>query len=215
MSYHPRVADPSPSSLEAPALLIAMPQVSDPFFHRSVVLLIHQDEEEGSFGLIVNRPTRMKVAEILNGLEIPWRGSEDATAYFGGPVQPQLGSVLFARSEGAPDAPPAVESNGGGDDLATVTEVAPGLGVSHHLGDLRALAQEPPERLRLFLGYAGWGEGQLVEEILRDDWLVAPVSPELVFAEETEGAWQRAVRSVGIDPASLPTFSAGGDGAAN
>lgn len=211
MSYHPPVSDASPNSLEAPALLIAMPQVSDPFFHRSVVLLIHQDEEEGSFGLIVNRPTKMKVPEILDGLEIPWSGPEDAAAYFGGPVQPQLGSVLFDRA----GAPAEAEGDGEGEALAAVTEVAPGLGVTHHLGDLRTLAREPPERLRLFLGYAGWGEGQLVEEILRDDWLVAPVRPELVFADETEEAWRRAVRSVGIDPASLPTFSAGGDGAAN
>lgn len=211
MSYHPPVADASQSSLEAPALLIAMPQVADPFFHRSVVLLIHQEQEEGSFGLILNRPTKMKVGEILDGLEIPWSGPEEAAAYFGGPVQPQLGSVLFARAEDASGA----GENGDGEGLAAVTEVAPGLGVTHHLGDLRTLAREPPERLRLFLGYAGWGEGQLVEEILRDDWLVAPVRPELVFAQETEDAWRRAVRSVGIDPASLPTWSAGGDGTAN
>ena len=199
------VAAPSPTSLEAPALLVAMPQVMDPFFHKSVVLLMHQDDDEGSFGLIVNRLTAMKVAEILSGLEIPWNGPDEAGAYFGGPVQPQLGSVLFAQGRGGVS----------GEDferLAAATEVAPGLAVTHHVGDLRMLAEAPPARLRLFLGYAGWGAGQLVEEILRDDWLLAPVQEDLLFAADPDEVWERAVRSVGVDPASLPSWSAGGGG---
>lgn len=199
------VAAPSPTSLEAPALLVAMPQVMDPFFHKSVVLLMHQDDEEGSFGLIVNRLTAMKVAEILSGLEIPWNGPDEAGAYFGGPVQPQLGSVLFADGpEGLPEEARA--------RLAAATEVAPGLAVTHHVSDLRVLAEAPPARLRLFLGYAGWGAGQLVEEILRDDWLLAPVQEDLVFADDPDEVWERAVRSVGVDPATLPSWSAGGGG---
>src|SRR4029453_13892232 len=83
------------SDLSTPVLLMAMPQVLDPFFHRSVVLLLHH-EDEGSFGLIVNRPTGIKVSEILQGMDVGWRGREEAVAYFGGPVQPQLGTVLFA-----------------------------------------------------------------------------------------------------------------------
>lgn len=199
---------PSPTTLQAPALLVAMPQVLDPFFHKSVVLLIHQDDEEGSFGLIVNRRTAMKVSEILSGLEIPWNGPEESAAFFGGPVQPQLGSVLFAKNGPAGQGVSAVAS----ERLAAATDVAPGLAVTHHVGDLRVLAEDPPEHLRLFLGYAGWGEGQLVEEILRDDWLVAPVTEELLFAPETDGVWERAVRSVGVDPATLPSWSAGGGG---
>ena len=199
---------PSPTTLEAPALLVAMPQVLDPFFHKSVVLLSHQDDDEGSFGLIVNRRTAMKVSEILSGLDIPWNGPEGAAAFFGGPVQPQLGSVLFARS-GPPGRGVSAEAS---ERLAAATDVAPGLAVTHHVGDLRVLAEDPPERLRLFLGYAGWGEGQLVEEILRDDWLVAPVTEELLFAPETDDVWERAVRSVGVDPATLPSWSAGGGG---
>jgi putative transcriptional regulator len=197
------VAAPSPTSLEAPALLVAMPQVMDPFFHKSVVLLMHQDDEEGSFGLIVNRLTAMKVAEILSGLEIPWHGPDEAAAYFGGPVQPQLGSVLFA--DGPEGLPEEARKR-----LSAATEVAEGLAVTHHVGDLRVLAEAPPERLRLFLGYAGWGAGQLVEEILRDDWLLAPVLDDLVFAADPDEVWEKAVRAVGVDPATLPSWSAGG-----
>lgn len=196
-----------------------MPQVMDPFFHKSVVLLIHQDDDEGSFGVIVNRQTGIKISEILAGLEIDWEGDDEALAYFGGPVQPQLGSVLFARREDEPvavavarPAEPDEESEGG---LAAATEVAPGLVVTHHVGDLRQLAGRPPEHVRLYLGYAGWGAGQLMQEILRDDWLLAPVSEELIFASDPGDVWERTLRSVGIDPGSLPSWGPGGGEEAN
>ncbi len=201
------VTAPAETTLEAPNLLIAMPQVLDPFFHKSVVLLIHQDDDEGSFGLIVNRPTGIRVSEILGGLEISWTGAEEETAFFGGPVQPQLGSVLFAR-RGPGGAGPEASSR-----LAAMTEVTRDLGLTHHVGDLGALAEAPPERLRLYLGYAGWQAGQLMEEILRDDWLLAPVSDDLVFAADPESVWEAALRSVGADPAALPSWSGGGNGA--
>ena len=77
------------ATLSTPVLLLAMPQVLDPFFHRSVVLLIRH-EDEGSLGFIVNRPTGIKVNEILKGMEVDWRGREDTVAYFGGPVDTNL-----------------------------------------------------------------------------------------------------------------------------
>lgn len=214
------MAEPNPSSLQAPTLLVAMPQVMDPFFHKSVVLLIHQDDDEGSFGVIVNRQTGIKVSEILAGLEIEWRGEDADTAFFGGPVQPQLGSVLFSRGDWEPGPEGGEEDDEGQDPdqdrepgdglLSAMTEVAPGLAVTHHVGDLRRLAGDPPDHVRLFLGYAGWGAGQLVEEILRDDWLIAPVSEELIFAPDPDEVWELAVRSVGVDPATLPSWGSGG-----
>jgi putative transcriptional regulator len=186
----------SGSDLVTPVLLMAMPQVLDPFFHRSVVLLLHH-EDEGSFGFVVNRPTGIKVSEILKGMEVGWAGREEAVAYFGGPVQPQLGTVLFA-----PLLP-----EGGPED--TATEVAPGIALTQHVGDLSRLAESPPDEFRLILGYAGWGEGQLMEEILRNDWLTAPVSSELIFAADPEQVWDAALRSVGIDPAALPSWLPG------
>jgi putative transcriptional regulator len=187
----------SGSDLITPVMLMAMPQVLDPFFHRSVVLLLHH-EDEGSFGFIVNRPTGIKVSEILKGMDVGWEGGEEAVAYFGGPVQPQLGTVLFA---------PVLEEN---DPEDTATEIAPGLALTQHIGDLSRLAEAPPDQFRLLLGYAGWGEGQLMEEILRNDWLTAPVSSELIFAPDPERVWDAALRSVGIDPAALPSWIPGG-----
>jgi putative transcriptional regulator len=185
-----------------------MPQVLDPFFHKSVVLLIQHDEEEGSFGFIVNRPTGIRVTEILKGMEVGWSGRDDALAYFGGPVQPQTGTVLFqpepgVETEDSDDSEASAES----DLVESVSEVVPGLSITQHVGDLAQLAETPPDRFRLFLGYAGWGAGQLVEEILRNDWLTAPVSSDLVFSTDPEGVWAAAVRSVGVDPAVLPSWT--------
>jgi putative transcriptional regulator len=199
----PRPSDAESADLETPVLLIAMPQVQDPFFHKSVVLLIHHSEE-GSVGLIVNRPTELEVREILAGMELPWRGDETAPTWFGGPVQPQIGTVLYA---------PAAD---GGTGVEAALTLAAGISVTQHVGDLGRLADAPPERFRLLLGYAGWGEGQLLEEILRNDWLTAPVDADLVFAGGPDEAWTGALRSVGVDPATLPSWTAaGGDGSAN
>lgn len=188
------------SDLRAPVLLLAMPQVLDPFFHKSVVLLVHHDEE-GSLGFIINRPTAIRVSDILSSMEIAWRGDKATMAHFGGPVHPQRGTVVFGRDDG---------------DLSeTASEVVPGTAITHHIDDLQRLAATPPESFRLFLGYAGWGEGQLMEEILRNDWLTAPVSDELVFCQDPARTWEEALRSVGVNPAALPSWTpgSGGEGA--
>jgi putative transcriptional regulator len=188
----------SNSDLITPVLLMAMPQVLDPFFHRSVVLLLHH-EAEGSLGFIVNRPTGIRVSEILKGMDVEWGGLDETVAYFGGPVQPNLGTVLFAPV--LPD----------GDEQDTATQIVPGVALTQHIGDLSRLAEGPTDRFRLLLGYAGWGEGQLMDEILRNDWLTAPVDGDLIFAADPEQLWAAALRSVGIDPAALPSWIPGGD----
>ncbi|MES1243512.1 MAG: YqgE/AlgH family protein [Acidobacteriota bacterium] len=183
------------SDLTTPVLLLAMPQVVDPFFHKSVVLLLHH-EEEGSFGFIVNRPTEIRLTEILQGMEVAWQGGQAAVAHFGGPVQPQLGTVLFA--------PGAAETE-------AASEVLPGISITQHIGDLSRLAETPPDDFRLFLGYAGWSSGQLLQEILRNDWLTAPVRADLIFACDPEQVWCAALRSVGVDPSSLPSWTKSND----
>ena len=124
------------SDLTTPVLLLAMPQVLDPFFHKSVVLLLHH-EDEGSFGFIVNRPTGIKLQEILEGMEVSWRGDEADVAHFGGPVQPQLGTVLFS--------PGPVETE-------AATEVLPGISITQHIGDLARLLRLAIEPAGKILG---------------------------------------------------------------
>src|SRR6202023_1783564 len=186
----------APATLSTPVLLLAMPQVLDPFFHRSVVLLVRH-EDEGSLGFIVNRPTGIKVNEILKGMEVDWQGREDVAAYFG---------------RAAPAAP-TVAAEAGGDFAGEATsEVLAGVSLTQHVGDLSRLAESPPERFRLFLGYAGWGAGQLIEEILRNDWLTAPARGELIFAPDPDRVWSAALESVGGDPAALPSCTPSGNG---
>jgi putative transcriptional regulator len=186
------------SDLVAPVLLVAMPQVLDPFFHRSVVLLVHH-EEEGSLGFIVNRATGIRLPEILHGMDVTWQGLDGEVAHFGGPVQPQLGTVLFGPGEVETEA---------------ASEVHPGVSLTQHIGDLARLAEAPPAQFRLFLGYAGWGAGQLMEEILRNDWLTAPVDSGLIFAPDPDQVWAGALRSVGVDPVALPSWTPGRGGEA-
>ena len=174
-----------------------MPQVLDPYFHRSVVLLLHHTDE-GSFGFVVNRPTELHLAEILDDMELSWHGIEDALAFFGGPVQSQTGTVMFSLSVGE-----RFEL----DSLQGMTEVGPGILISQQSDDLGRLAAKPPLCFRLFLGYAGWGAGQLVDEIIRNDWLMAPVTNELLFSDHPENVWEEALRSVGVEPATLPAWT--------
>ncbi len=184
--------------LETPLLLVAMPQVLDPFFRRAVVLLVHH-RSEGSLGFIVNRPTGVKLSEILEGLEIEWEGGDDALAHFGGPVQPQLGTLIYRRPE---------------DTLEESFPITEEISMSQNLADLEALVRNPPEAFRFLLGYAGWGDGQLADEFLRNDWITAPASVDLVFAEPEE-IWALALASVGVDPLQLPSVASGGGDEAN
>lgn len=192
-------ADSRTPDLETPVLLVAMPQIQDPFFNQSVVLLIDH-QTEGSFGLIVNRPTELTVREVLEGLEIEWQGATDAMTHFGGPVQPQMGTVLF-------DERTAVLQNG----EETTLEISDGIRITQHIGDLSAIAARPPEAFRLLLGYAGWGQGQLEEEIERHDWLIAPLDTALLFEPDAASVWRRALESLDIDPSSLPAWTGEAD----
>ena len=184
------------SGIETPILLVAMPQVLDPFFNRSVVLLAEHDAD-GSFGLILNRFTDIEIGTLLHGLEIEWGGDPKLLTSFGGPVQPNLGTVLFG-------SPLAVDT-----DAFTVAEIGPGIELSQDIGLLTLLARNPPERFRILLGYAGWGPGQLDAEMERNDWLLAPIDAEIVFADDPPLAWSRALSSIGVRAEQLPSFVRG------
>lgn len=171
----------------APALLIAMPQLQDPNFRRSVVLLIHHDEE-GTFGLVVSRVADITAEDLCATLEIDWRGGAEQLVGWGGPVQPNTGWVLFGE---------------GPEDPGDASQVTDGIHFAGSLDTLRAIAQSPPERFRLFLGYAGWGPGQLEHELAQGSWLLAPVSSHMIFDVAEEAMWERVLRDLGIDPVTL------------
>jgi putative transcriptional regulator len=173
----------------APGLLLAMPQLADPNFSRAVVLMI-EHSPQGSFGLVINHPSPIKASELLDSLEMSWRGEDTAVVWAGGPVSPSTGWVLH---EPMPVAQP-------GQGTIAITS---GISLSTSPDRLRAIASQPPRNVRLLLGYSGWGPGQLEAEMARGSWLHASADPQLVFDTPAPDMWDRAMRSLGIAPESL------------
>lgn len=166
-----------------------MPQLLDPNFHRAVVLLVHHDVE-GSFGVVLNRGTGISAERLCESIELTWNGDPDQEIGWGGPVQPQTGWVLFGDSPG----------------LAASEEVralAPDLNFAGSLEVLSQMAQQPPGELRVLLGYAGWGPGQLENELAQGAWLLAPVEERVAFRVPAEEMWTSVVRGLGVEPATL------------
>lgn len=183
----------------APGLLLSMPQMLDPNFTRAVVLMVEHNED-GSFGLILNQQSDMSVGSLLQVLELEWKGDEEAMVWTGGPVMPTSGWVLHEPCEvvgpGAPDLQTGLEEGG-------TVDIAPGLSLSTSPAKLQAIAAEPPGRVRFLLGYAGWGPGQLAEEMTRGSWLHADVDSELIFETPADDMWETALRSLGVDPDTI------------
>lgn len=173
----------------APGLLLAMPQLSDPNFSRAVVLMI-EHSSQGSFGLVINHPSPIKASELLDSLEMSWRGEDTAVVWAGGPVSPSTGWVLHEPMIGAQPGQGTIE-------------ITSDILLSTSPDRLRTIASQPPRNIRLLLGYSGWGPGQLESEMSRGAWLHASADPELVFDTPADHIWDRAMRSLGISPESL------------
>jgi putative transcriptional regulator len=150
---------------------------------------VHHDEQ-GTFGIVLNRSTQITAPSLCATLDIEWHGAFDEPIGWGGPVQPQTGWVLF--DDELEDAD--------GDD---VKRVGDGVRFAGSLDVLRRIAIAPPEHLRLLLGYAGWGPGQLEAELAEGAWLIAPVTREVVFEVDTARMWEHVLRGMGIEPATL------------
>lgn len=172
-------------------LLIAMPDMGDPRFHASVVFLCAHSAE-GAMGLIVNKPMpEVRFADLLEQLDIA-RGPAmtDLPVCYGGPVEMQRGFVLHSA-----------EYLGGLDDRLIVDGH---FAMTATLDVLEDLANGTgPAAALLALGYAGWGAGQLEDEIGQNGWLTADATPDLVFAPSMAGKWAAALASLGVSPLTL------------
>ncbi len=175
----------------APGFIAAMPQLDDPNFRRTVVLLLRHDDD-GAFGLVINRPVPLSVAELCRSQEIVYRGPADLSVYGGGPVQGE--SHLLVLHGDSPLHP-----EGGEDEL----EIVPGVFLVTARQGLEALAGRGTPRLRCFLGYSGWGAGQLEGELAEGTWVPLEANDALVFASDPERVWELALRHGGIDPFTL------------
>ena len=158
-------------------LLVASPALLDPNFHRTVVLVVEHGEE-GALGLVLNRVSSGEVAEVgppLDDLIEP-----GARIHQGGPVEPA--AVLVVAEFDDPEEAAAL--------------VLGDIGLVPGDGDLEALADRT-RRARVFAGYAGWGAGQLDDELTEESWIVAPAEPEDVFSEFPEELWSQVLRRKG------------------
>jgi putative transcriptional regulator len=158
-------------------LLIAGPGLIDPNFWRTVVLIV-EHSEEGAFGLVLNRPSETLVGEAVP--EIEELVDRDEPLYIGGPVQPS-GVVVLGRFED-----PADEALVAFEDVGVLGVGSP---ADEHAAGLRAG--------RAFVGHAGWGTGQLDEEIERGDWILEPAEVEDAFCEEPRQLWSRVLTRKG------------------
>jgi putative transcriptional regulator len=170
------------------ALLLSMPQMQDPNFSRTVVLLCEYGPD-GAFGLVLNRPTEMPASEMVR-LEPPIAHGNTMPLWIGGPVDPERGWILLSEEPAA----------------AEFKLVAEGLYLSTSIGLLRdVLEAQPPPRARVLAGYAGWGPGQLDEELAQSAWLMSEVDLDIVFDTAPDAMWETAIRRLGADPSSLTT----------
>ena len=168
----------------APTLLLSMPQLIDPNFARTVVLLC-EHASEGAFGLIVNRPSDVAAASAVQ-LEPELTSPNDLPLLIGGPVEPQRGWILTSQ------APADIEHR----------ELGAGLYLSASPVLLRRVltARPLPKRTHVLAGYAGWGPGQLDAELAESAWLIAPVDLDLIFEIPAAASWEMAIRRLGADP---------------
>ena len=171
-------------------LLIAMPGMGDPRFEKSVIFLCAHSED-GAMGLIINKPApEVRFSSLLEQLKItPANRADDIRVHFGGPVEHGRGFVLHTGDYQSTGSTLRVDDRFGMTaTLDILEEIARGTG---------------PACSMLALGYAGWGPGQLEDEIRQNGWLTADASPELVFSAEDATKWERALKVLGIDPLLL------------
>ena len=169
--------------------LIAMPTMGDPRFERTVIYMCAHSAD-GAMGLVVNRvASEIDFPELLNQLEIETDGIKcPIPVLTGGPVETGRGFVLHSMDY----------------SQDSTLKVTGEVGLTATVDILRAIAEgEGPEKSLLTLGYAGWSSGQLDNEIQANGWLNVSSDTSILFDEDLNSKWDRAVRKVGIDPSFL------------
>lgn len=160
--------------------LVAKPSILDPNFSRTVVLVTHAPDG-ATLGVILNRPTKQSLADVLPGNAQLARFTEPL--HFGGPVEP-VGLFALFRADSSP-----------GQSFPVIDDVHLAL----HPATVEQLLLKPPAAVRLFVGYAGWGPGQLKGELERGDWWIVEADADTIFRQNTATLWDelsRRARSV-------------------
>lgn len=174
-------------------LLIALPSLSGSDFERSVTLICQHDED-GAMGVVINRPSEYTLGDVLSQMGIASEDTEltGQVVLSGGPVHPQRGFVL----------------HDGGLQWDSSLRIGEGLFLTTSRDILAAMAcGEGPEHAIVALGCAGWGTGQLEQELGENSWLTAPPDAELLFALPLDARWQAAAGRIGVDFAYLADYT--------
>ena len=178
-------------------LLLAMPQMNDPRFHRAVIFVAVHDEK-GAMGMVINNPLPSPdFAEVLKQVGVSSEKPLDQKilnmpVLAGGPVQGVHGFLLHSSDFGHKNTIHV-------DDL---------FSISGTVDSLRAIVNGyRPEMMLFTLGYAGWGAGQLEKELQDNVWLTAPASHEIVFSTRPDEMWENAFALIGVNPVMLSGVS--------
>jgi putative transcriptional regulator len=184
ISHSPYEAPPSfrnfpgykDQNLSAGKFLVANEKIKDPHFAKTVILLVKYDFQ-GAMGLIINRPTDTKLSQALPNVQGIQKSPDNL--YFGGPVAFNRITMII-QSQGMPDNSEKVFND---------------IYISKSITLLEQIIeiQKPDQRFRIYIGYAGWGPGQLETEIARNDWNIMKIDPDILFDKSPDKIWQRFV----------------------
>jgi putative transcriptional regulator len=161
---------------ERPMFLVARRSMGDPRFRETVLFLV-KHSEEGTLGLVVNRPTQLLLAQVAPDLRAVQETNH--AVFLGGPVNPDL--IVFLALSRKPL--PAAEHLT--DNLY--------FGVARETLEALLAQRTPASELRVFAGYAGWSPGQLEAEMTHGDWLLVPADVDRIFAKNPESLWQNLI----------------------
>lgn len=164
-------------------LLIAMPQLDGGWFEGTVTYLC-EHSDEGAMGLVLNRPSNIAFEEICEQLELNRLPQVTPEIYLGGPVTPEHGFILHQPS-------------GQWDSSINVTQ---DVQLTSSQDILKAIATgSGPRHFRMTLGYAGWSQGQLDQELRDNAWLTLEANVEMLFHTDTDALYQTALNALGVD----------------
>jgi putative transcriptional regulator len=169
--------------------LIAMPTLEDPNFARTVTYVCAHNEE-GAMGIVINRPLDIDLGEIFNQMELAADDPQitGQRVYQGGPVHRDRGFIIHRPAQ----------------DWGSTIRVTDEIAISTSREILAAISRGTgPQDLLIALGYAGWGAGQLEEEIAQNAWLSGPADPDILFYKRPELRWELAAARAGIDLSRL------------
>jgi len=158
--------------------LVSMPLLNDSYFARSVVYLT-ENNEKGSFGFILNKPSKHKLHELMSDFPV-----SDFPVFIGGPVGSD--TIHFIHTAG--------------DQIADAIPVSSNIFWGGSLDSVRELIKKnmlKPKDIRFFLGYSGWSPNQLNEELQKDSWLVQTLKAPSIFSTDQEDIWEEALASLG------------------